>query len=58
MKVVDRAMLTCKNSGFEISDDFVDASKIVQAGAASKKINNKKHTFRVPKSVENIKTQI
>lgn len=37
-KVLDRAKLACKNSGYAISDHFADLSKIVEAGATSKPI--------------------
>lgn len=37
-KVIDRAKLSCKNSGFEINNDFVEGNKIVEAGATQKKI--------------------
>lgn len=37
-KVIDRAKLSCKNSGFEINNDFVEVNKIVEAGATQKKI--------------------
>lgn len=30
-KVIDRAKLSCKNSGFEINNDFVEVNKIVEA---------------------------
>ena len=29
-KVIDKAMLSCQNSGFECADHFVDVSKMVQ----------------------------
>ena len=32
-KVIDRAKLACKNSGRNIEDDFLEVSKIVEAGA-------------------------
>jgi len=38
VKVLDRAMLACKNSGNVIADDFAEVSKIVEAGATSKAI--------------------
>lgn len=37
-KVLARAMLACKNSGYEVSDHFAEVSKIVEAGAASKPV--------------------
>lgn len=37
-KVLERAMLACKNSGYEVSDHFAEVSKIVEAGAASKPV--------------------
>ena len=37
-KVLDRAILACKNSGYEIIDHFAEVSKIVEAGATSKPI--------------------
>lgn len=39
-KVIDRAKLACKNSGRNIEDDFAEASKIVEAGATQKKVND------------------
>lgn len=38
VKVLERAMLSCKNSGYEIVDHFAEVSKIVEAGATSKPI--------------------
>lgn len=37
-RVIDKAMLACKTSGFNVLDHFADASKIVEAGAAKKPI--------------------
>ncbi|MCL2860624.1 MAG: DNA damage-inducible protein D [Oscillospiraceae bacterium] len=37
-KVIDKAKLACKNSGFNIDDDFPDVRKIVEAGATQKEI--------------------
>ncbi len=37
-KVMDRAMLACKNSGYGIADHFAEVSKIVEAGATNKPI--------------------
>ncbi|MDD4527045.1 MAG: DNA damage-inducible protein D [Candidatus Margulisbacteria bacterium] len=37
-KVLERAKLSCKNSGYEISDHFAEVSKIVEAGATSKPV--------------------
>jgi len=37
-KVLARATLACKNSGYEIIDHFVEVNKIVEAGATSKPI--------------------
>jgi len=37
-KVLDRAKLACKNSGYEVIDHFAEVSKIVEAGATSKPI--------------------
>ena len=37
-KVLDRAILACKNSGYVIVDHFAEVSKIVEAGAASNPI--------------------
>lgn len=37
-KVVDRAKLACQNSGRNTEDDFAEVSKIVNAGAAQKKV--------------------
>jgi DNA-damage-inducible protein D len=38
MKVIERAMIACQNSGHKIEHDFVEVSKIVKAGATTKKI--------------------
>ncbi len=37
-KVLTRAMLACKNSGYEVPDHFAEVSKIVEAGATSKPV--------------------
>jgi len=37
-KVLERAILACKNSGYQISDHFAEVSKIVEAGATTKPI--------------------
>jgi DNA-damage-inducible protein D len=37
-KVLERAILACKNSGYTIIDHFAEVSKIVEAGATSKPI--------------------
>lgn len=34
--VISRAMIACENSGHNVSDDFAEVSKIVEAGATSK----------------------
>ncbi|MEG1301789.1 MAG: DNA damage-inducible protein D, partial [Erysipelotrichaceae bacterium] len=34
-KVIDKAMLSCQNSGFERADHFAEVSKIVDAGATT-----------------------
>ncbi len=40
-KVIDKAMLSCQNRGFECADHFVDVSKIVtMPKSANKKIND------------------
>ena len=31
-KVIDRAMLACKNSGFEVNERFAEVSKMVKIG--------------------------
>lgn len=36
-KVIDRAMLACKNSGFKIVDHFVEVNKMVDLGSGSKR---------------------
>jgi DNA-damage-inducible protein D len=43
-KVLQRAILACKNSGNQIFDHFAEVSKIVEAGATSKPINDYKLT--------------
>lgn len=37
-KVLDRAVLACKNSGYAVPDHFAEASKIVKAGVTSKPV--------------------
>ena len=37
-KVLEKAKIACKNSGFNVEDDFVEVNKIVEAGATQKKI--------------------
>lgn len=37
-KVLNRAMLACKNSGYQTSDHFVEVNKIVEAGVSSKPV--------------------
>jgi len=37
-KVIDRAMLACKNSALNIDDHFIETSKTVEAGATTKKV--------------------
>ncbi|MDA3885431.1 MAG: DNA damage-inducible protein D, partial [Candidatus Delongbacteria bacterium] len=32
VKVLDRAKLACKNSGYEINDQFAEVSKMVEGG--------------------------
>ena len=39
-KVINRAMLACKNSGRSIEDDFPEVRKIVDAGIASKPVKD------------------
>ena len=34
-KVIDRAMLACKNSGYNISDQFVEVNKLVEHGSGA-----------------------
>nr|WP_307757126.1 DNA damage-inducible protein D [uncultured Christensenella sp.] len=36
-KVIDRAMLACKNSGFEIADHFPEVRKMVDIGSGTKR---------------------
>src|SRR5512133_702027 len=43
-KVLDRAKLACKNSGYALQDHFAEVSKIVEAGATSKPIADFKLT--------------
>ena len=35
-KVIDRAMIACENSGHEVTHDFAEVSKILEAGITSK----------------------
>lgn len=39
-KVIDRAMIACENSGHEVTYDFAEVSKIVEAGATRKSIKD------------------
>lgn len=39
-KVIGRAMIACDNSGRNVSDDFVEVNKIVEAGATSKPVKD------------------
>ena len=39
-KVIDKAMIACKNSGHNAFDDFVDVNKIVDAGVTSKPVSD------------------
>ena len=36
-KVIDRAMLACKNSGFKVSDQFVEFNKLIEHGKGGKR---------------------
>jgi DNA-damage-inducible protein D len=40
VKVMDKAMIACKNSGNEVLDHFAEVSKIVEAGATSKPMDD------------------
>ncbi|ODA43047.1 DNA damage-inducible protein D [Desulfosporosinus sp. BG] len=37
-KVIDKARIACKNSGYDIEDHFAEVSKMVEAGVASKHV--------------------
>ena len=39
-KVIDRAMLACKNSGFDVDDHFVETSKMVEMPSIPRKNND------------------
>jgi len=39
-KVIDKAMIACKNSGHDVVYDFAEVSKIVDAGATSKPVKD------------------
>jgi hypothetical protein len=39
-KVLDRAKLACKNSGYDVPNHFAVVSKIIEAGATSKPVVN------------------
>ena len=43
-KVLEKAKIACKNSGFDVVNDFVDVNKIVEAGATTKEITDYKLT--------------
>jgi len=36
-KVIDKAMLSCKNSGFDIPNHFVEVNKMVEIGSGAEK---------------------
>ncbi|MDR2945704.1 MAG: DNA damage-inducible protein D [Candidatus Adiutrix sp.] len=36
-KVIDRAMLACKNSGYAVSDHFIEVSKMVKIGSGAQR---------------------
>lgn len=36
-KVIDRAVIACKNSGFEVSDHFAEVSKMVEIGSLTQR---------------------
>jgi hypothetical protein len=40
VKVISRAMIACENSGHSVDSDFAEVSKIVKAGATTKKISD------------------
>jgi len=40
MKVLDKAMIACSNSGHDVVYDFAEVSKIVDAGATSKPVKD------------------
>ncbi|MDD5604168.1 MAG: DNA damage-inducible protein D [Eubacteriales bacterium] len=37
LKVIDRAILACKNSGFAVSDHFVEVNKMIEIGKGGKR---------------------
>ncbi|MCL2087478.1 MAG: DNA damage-inducible protein D [Oscillospiraceae bacterium] len=40
IKVTDKAMIACKNSGHEVLHDFAEVSKIVESGVAKKSVKD------------------
>jgi DNA-damage-inducible protein D len=40
IKVIDKAMIACKNSGHNVDGDFVEVNKIIKAGVASKRVKD------------------
>ena len=44
VKVLDRAKLACKNSGYAINDQFAEVSKMVEGGVAPRAISDHKLT--------------
>ena len=40
IKVIEKAMIACNNSGRDIITNFIDVSKIVNTGVSSKKIQD------------------
>jgi len=46
-KVIDRAMLACKNSGFNIADHFPDVRKMVDMAVAARQVKVSRPIFRI-----------
>lgn len=42
-KVIDKAMLSCQNSGFECADHFLEVRKMVQLGSGSERKDTRPH---------------
>ncbi|MDR0206845.1 MAG: DUF1016 N-terminal domain-containing protein [Bacteroidales bacterium] len=58
-KVIDRAMLACQNSGFTISDQFVEVSKLIEMPSKPNKIgfpDVEKTRFDLTESTHNEKS--
>ncbi|MCL2101074.1 MAG: hypothetical protein FWH22_05110 [Fibromonadales bacterium] len=61
MKVLDKAMIACSNSGHDVVYDFAEVSKIVDAGATSKPVKDYEliaNLFRISQTEEKLKRDV